>query len=361
MKKLTFKITFLILFFTIVFASCNGPKPPEFQPNYQKGVFILNEGGYMHGNSTLSYYDKDEKTILNDVFTQNNDFPLGDQSQSITIHENLAYITVCNDGKVYSIDKNTFKFQNKITELVSPRYITFLNDTKAYVSDIWGKCIYVVNPQTYTVSKTINLDAHDSENPYQHSSEEMIIVGNLLFTNSWSYDNKILIINTDTDKLIDSIEVLVQPKKIVLDKNNKLWVLCDGNYSGATTSSQKGIVKIDVQTRKIEQTFVFGEQTSTAEYIVNDMKINVTKDTIYYVNKNVYQMSIYDTQLPVTPYINADNRNFYALGIDPYNSDLYVSDAVDFMQNGVIYRYNSQKQLIDNFKVGIIPNSFVFK
>ena len=355
-----FLITFLIIL-SIILTFCGNPDKSDILPEYGSGVFILNEGGYMHGNSTLSYYDPINKTIKNDIFTKKNDFPLGDQAQSLYIYENLVYITVCNDGKLYSLDKNTFEFHNKITNLISPRYIIFLNANKAYISDMWGKCIYVVNPQTYTLLKTINLDAHNSKNPYQHSSEEMVIIDNLLFTNSWNYDNKILVIDTNTDDLTDSIEVLVQPKKMVLDKNNKLWVLCDGSYSGSILSGEKGIVKINTQTRKVEQTFLFNNQTSNNEYIVNDMKINASKDTIYYIYKDVYQLSIYSTELSTIPYIKSENNNFYALGIDPSNSDLYISDVVDYMQNGVIYRYNSNKELIDNFGCGIIPSCFGFK
>jgi hypothetical protein len=354
-------LNLLLISTLLFFCSCNDPDIPDIPPHYGDGVFILNEGGYMHGNSTLSYYDKEAKTVENEVFFKKNGYQLGDQAQSITIYGNLAYITVCNDGKIYAIDKNTFEFQNKITGLFTPRYMNFLNASKVYVSDIWGKCMYVVNPQTYKVLNTISLDAHDNNNPYQHSSEEIIVVGNLLFTNSWNYDNKILVINAETDQIIDLIEVLVQPKKMVLDKNNNIWVLCDGNYDGASISSDKGIVKINTQTRKVEQIFLFDNQSATSEYIVNDMKINGLRDTIYYINRDVFMFSIYDSQLPSMPYISSQNSSFYGLGIDPSNSDLYVSDAVDYMQNGVVYRFNSQKQLIDEFTVGINPNSFVFK
>ena len=65
-----------------------------------------------------------------------------------------------------------------------------------------------------------------------------------MFVNSWSYDNKILVINTLTDELEDSVEVLKQPRKIVVDKNEKLWVLCDGGYAGSDYTGDAGIVKI---------------------------------------------------------------------------------------------------------------------
>jgi len=177
-----------------------------------------------------------------------------------------------------------------------------------------------------------------------------------MFVNSWSYDNKILIINTLTDKLVDSIEVLNQPRKIVLDNNKKLWVLCDGGYDGSSFYGEAGILKINTNTFEVEQTLAF--QTGSKAI---DLKINRTGDTIFFINNHIYRMSINQNYLPEEEYINSNGHNFYALGCDPYNSDLYVSDAVDYMQSGVIYRYNSSAECIDSFSVGIIPNSFVFK
>jgi len=319
------------------------------------GVFIVCEGNFMYGNASLSYYDKNKKSVENTVFLRANGFPLGDVAQCLSINDSVAWIVVNNSGKIYAIDVNTFKYKGKITGLVSPRYMQFVSPDKAYVTDMYGKCIYVVNPQTYSVTKTI--DISDNSNEYnRHSSEQMVFCDDFMFVNSWSYDNKILIINTANDELVDSIEVLKQPRKMVIDKNKNLWVLCDGGYSGSSYFGDAGIVKINTETLNIEQTLKFKVGSKAI-----DLKINKTGDTLYYLNEHVWRMPVTANNLPEEEYINAAGRNFYALGCDPENSDLYVSDAVDHMQSGVVYRYNSAKECIDSFSVGIIPNSFVFK
>ena len=58
---------------------------------------------------------------------------------------------------------------------------------------------------------------------------------------------------------------------------------------------------------------------------------------------------------------NPGGRTYYGLGVDPVNSDVYVADAVDYMQSGVVYRLNATGEQIDKFTVGIIPNGFCFK
>lgn len=319
------------------------------------GVFIVCEGNFMYGNSSLSYYNSKTRVNENTVFLRANGIPLGDVAQSLTINDSVAWIVINNSGKVYAIDINSFKIKGKITGLTSPRYMRFINSEKAYISDMYAKRIFVVNPQTFAITNTISI--HDSEGLYmRHSSEQMVIFDNKMFVNSWSYDNKILVIDTENDKLIDTIEVLIQPRKILADKNKKLWVLCDGGYPGSDYSGDCGILKIDMESHEIEKTFAL-DKTG----IASDMQINKTGDTIFLVNGDVYRFPVSITQLPSNAWIAADNRNLFAIGQDPYDYNIYISDAVDYMQSGVIYRYNPKAQCTDTFTVGITPNSFVFK
>jgi hypothetical protein len=70
-------------------------------------------------------------------------------------------------------------------------------------------------------------------------------------------------------------------------------------------------------------------------------------------------MAIDETNFPQSPVISGDAHNFSAIGIHP-SGDIYVADAIDYQQNGHIYRYNSQVQAIDTFDCGIIPIDIVF-
>jgi len=326
----------------------------------KSGVYIVNEGNFMYGNSSLSFYDPNAKRVYNQIFQARNGVPLGDVAHSMTIWKNLGFIVVNNSGKIYIVDSKTAEFKGSITGLSSPRFVHVVNSGKAYVTDLYAKKISIFNPETFKL--TGNIPVLNSKSTFnQHPTEQMIQYKNRVYTNCWSYDNKILVINSDTDQLIDSIEVFKQPNSMVIDRDNKIWVLSDGGFEGSSFGyEQAGLVKIDAETNEIERTFRF----TKGEYPSN-LCINPAKDSIYFLSKHVWKMSITDKQLPVKPFIESKYTNiyggFFSMAIDPVNHDIYVGDAIDHRQNGLVNRFSRSGKLIDSFKVGISPGEFAFK
>ena len=245
-----------------------------------KGLFITNEGNFMYGNASLSYYDPEKKHVENEVFARANAIKLGDVAQSMVIRNGIGWIVVNNSGVIYAIDINTFKEVGRITGFTSPRYIHFLSDEKAYVTQIWDPRIYIVNPKTYQITGYVETDM-DFETG---STEQMVQYDKYVFTNCWSYQNRILVIDTETDKVCDQITVGIQPTSLVMDKYNKIWTVTDGGYEGSPYGHEApSLYCIDAATRKIEKQFKFkfGDWPS-------EVQLNGTRDTIYFINKAVW-------------------------------------------------------------------------
>jgi DNA-binding beta-propeller fold protein YncE len=355
------KLFYLIIGVFGLFACSKSPVDTvffDFTGNH--GVYIVNQGNFMYGNASLSFYDPATKRVVNHVFQARNGAPLGDVAQSMTIWNNLGFIVVNNSGKIYIIDSSTAEYKGSITGLSSPRYIRIISSRKAYVTDLYARKITIFDPSTFIINGEIRVNNSKSEFN-QHPTEQMIQYKNLVFTNCWSYDNKILVIDTNTDQLIDSIEVFKQPNSLVIDKENKIWVLTDGGFDGSAYGYEKsGLLKIDAETREIERSFRF----ALGEHPLG-LCLNGAKDSLLFLNRHVWKMAITDKKLPEQAFITSANTNlyggFYSLAIDPSNSEIYVGDAIDHAQNGVVHRYSPSGKQVDEFKVGISPGGFAFK
>lgn len=321
-----------------------------------RGVFIINEGNYLYGNSSLSYYDIESGEVINDIYSLVNRVPLGDVAYSMQIYHNKAYIVVNNSGSIHVVDANTMQHMATIENLPSPRHILFLSDDKAFVSDLYGRAISVVNPQTYKVIGSI--PTGDASLPYnRHSSEYLIQVGRKVFTNSWSFDNQVLVIDIDEQNVVDKIEVGVQPLAMAKDMNNNLWVINDGGYAGNPAGHEiPSLMRINTQTHQVELRLNFQSINDN----VSQIATSPAGDSLYFICNHLYAIHVNDTKLPAEPLVHRTGRNFRALAVDHLTGDVFISDAVDFMSEGVVYRYRSNGTAIDTIGVGIIPGNFCF-
>ena len=59
--------------------------------------------------------------------------------------------------------------------------------------------------------------------------------------------------------------------------------------------------------------------------------------------------------------VSSNGKNFYGLSIHDLSGEIFVTDAVDYVQSGWVYRYSSSGALLDSINTGIIPQALFFK
>ncbi len=341
MKKI---VKFVILSLAVISCSKNGQLPISTY-TFGGGVFIVNEGNYTAGNGSLSMYSYDSSTVTNDIFYKANGRPLGDVPNSIALFNNKLYVVVNNSGKIEIIDPNTIIAQTKITGLNSPRNISFVNDNKAYVSSIYSDSVAIINLVNNSISGYINI---------RRTSEAITITGNKAYVANWVGGNELMVIDAQTDKLIDSIEVGYEPESMVVDRFGMLWVLCDGGWDNLQYPE---LDMINVKDDHVAQKFTFPSKESTPSCL----KIDGLGQTLYYLDGGLRQMDIGSSALPLGPMITESGAHFYKIAINAINSDIFITDAVDFQQAGYVSLYKNNGVFISKNKAGIIPGAMCFR
>ena len=318
-----------------------GPQFAEGDVNAQgiRSVYVLNEGNFNWGNASLSIYNPDTKTVNNRFFEATNEYALGDVAQSITIRptENRAYIVVNNSSKIEVVKLSDFTSEGVITGFNSPRYMSFSNDNTAYVSDLYDNNIYKLNTETMEISKRIAANGWTEDLWYQKN--------NLFVLNRG--ESELWVLNTITDTWENKFNFGEGLIDMTVDEDNNIYLL---------QSPEEGVSSL----LKFNSTSKTLEATHEFPIGIRPQQIRVYRDKLYYIANDVYRVDLNDMTLPGVTIVEAGNRLFYNLEINPEDGAIYISDAVDYVQNGWVYVYDSSGAEKDRFEVNSIPGAIYF-
>jgi hypothetical protein len=345
---MTIKTT-LILCFTLLLGlySCdNKPQPNEdivLPPPLKGSVMIVNEGGFQNGNGSLTILDVGQNKLYNNMFEKANGRKLGDVFQSINTFNGKSYLVVNNSQKIEVINPVTFKSIATITGFTSPRYIIQIDANKAYVSEYYANAIKIVDLSSNTIAGSI---------PMQGLLDEMVLLNDKVYVTN-ATGNYVYVINASTNTLVDSVKTIYSSVSLQVDSAKNIWVLCNGN---GTTSVNPALLHINTQVDTVDKKF----SLTMSETSVSRLRINNKQNTLYWLCKHVYKFGIYDDHITTAPFIQSLGQNFYGLGVNPNNNEIYVSDAKDFVRMSSVYRYSQYGFQLGEFKAGIITGDFYF-
>jgi YVTN family beta-propeller protein len=344
-----------IAFNTMFLSSCKKDEEDN-TGKYSKGVFVTNEGPFQTGTGTVSFINRDNNTIENDVFEAINNRPLGNIVQSATYHNGKIYVVVNNADKIEIVDADDFKEVGVINGLKLPRFILPVSSNKAYVSQ-WGTGglqgeIKVIDLNSNTITKTIATGK---------GAEALLKKDNFVYvTNGGGLDNNntVTVIDINTDAVVATLTVGDNPNSIQLGANGNLYVLCSGKWKSdfSALETKGALYVISSNTQAGVTGYNFNSDFSQP----TDLVINPSGNKLYYnYDGAVYTQDISASVLQLNALVN---RNFYSLGYDPTTNYLYAGDAGNFTSSGKVLRYNSTTgAVVDSFDAGIAPNGFLFK
>ena len=357
----------------LLFGGCSKDEPDGKEPTFEakeESLVVVNSGNFNSSNASLTVWNQ-ETGSQNNVFASVNGFKLGDVAQSATVHGDLLWVVVNNSNIVFALDKYTFKEKGRIDSgIVSPRYIHFVSDDKAYITQMYSDKIAIVNPKKFSVTGYISVSSTPGSDG---SSEEMVQVGDYVYVNLWSYGKSIDKIDTKTDKVVEQYIVGIQPCSIVKDHHDNIWTLCDGggweeNPIGYEAPS---LIEFNLNPGIVGSTW---ERKRAFELplgaSVSNLCTNGIGTRLYFLvneynaeGKNVggvYMLDLTEQYPSFKIVVPAGDRYLYCMTVSPITEQIFVADVLDYEQPGVVYRYTSEGRQLGTFDAGIIPTSYAW-
>lgn len=338
-------ISLLVLLACI--SSCHKDKTADLPKS--KGVYIINEGNFGFGNADVSFYNPETKTVTNDLFKTVNGYSLGDVAQSMYVKDSVAFIVVNNSAKIEMVKIPSFQKIRTITiSGSSPRHILPVDDSIAYVTELYSNKIHVINYQTGNLKADISVPQYTEH--LVRIDEYVFAEGKKIYSNPTS-KGAIYRIRIADNTFDDKKEFASDAGGIVQDKNKNIWIALDED---STTSTKASLVCLDKNLNTVAQLSM-----NSLGFHPNHLCTDGNRETLFFLaSKSIYSASIATLQSTILFTLTASN--VYSMDVDPANGDFYLSDALDYVQSSHIYRHNKTGTLIHSFTAGVISGNFAF-
>ena len=334
---------FILSFLIVLTTACQKESSSSGTPVGTGEVFICNEGNFGWGNGDISRYKEETGEIENNFFRNTNSFLPGDVVQSMTEDSQFYYIVVNNSAKILAVHRSDFTYSHTFSlPGSSPRHMLVLPGHKAYVSDLYANRIWILDLESRTVTGFI---------PVGGWSEEMVCIQNKVYVAVRTKPGglpvkEIAIIDPGADQTESSIILPGAPVSLCKQDETTLWILTEQSTNPAQSPH---LIAYSRQSQSvIKDTLISG--------VGNTQKIACFQDRLFLLAGSLYLYE--NSQLKL--WIPSDSRNFYSLGVNPSNGNIYVSDAKDYLQESRVYHYTLAGNEIRQFEAGIISGFFYF-
>lgn len=349
-KKYTImkKMKLLLPLFFLFFISCSTDSNDD--ENGAGSVLVLNEGGFTHGNASVTAYDPFTKEVEQNYFSKNNDGrPLGDIAQSATLIDDQLFIVVNNSHKIEVVNPETFEAIQTIyfDGEISPRMIKKVGNNKAYITT-HSDSMVIMDLESLEVTGNINTGSR---------TEGIAVSGDRAFVaNTFNQDfspaSTISIINTNDDQIIDTVELREGPLEVKADSQNRIWVVATGPYNESFTHDDAAVFVLNASDGSIIETIELNDGGGDLEFHEDINKAYISSGGIRVIDMN--DLAISETLI--------FDQNIYSLGLDSSEEPLlYAGLERGAEQAGLAFVYNINGTVVDSFETGIFPGFFHFR
>lgn len=331
-------------------------------------TYILNQGAFGKNDANISLYSPEDASTIPTLYEKQNKQKLGDTAQDI-IYANKSIYVVLNGSKKL-IKMNTALVEEASVAIEgSPRYMVYL-DGKIYVT-VWGKGIQKYDAQTLTLEKTLDTT--------YACPEDIVAIDNILYIcNATLYGAKtsqktLTVVDPITFTVTKTIEIWANPQRM-LKMDGDLYIASNGNYGT--------LVGEEYIPYQVQRVHISDGLNDDGAYTIDNlgeftkMIANENNDVLYLANSvtnwnttpstTATLFSKYDASTKIigdtsfltdAPAVLA-TTSIYNMTVDKSNGDICTTD---FVTNGQVYRFDYTGKFLNDFdSMGVNPSRILF-
>ena len=350
----------------------------SFASNEPIGMYLLNEGNMGSNKATIDYLDFSKGIYIRNIYGERNPNvikELGDVGNDIQVYGNRLYAVINCSHKVEVMDLRTCRRIGQI-DIPNCRYIRFHQD-KAYISSYVGPvsidpnaqlgAIFEVDTATLRITRQVTVG---------YQPEEFEIIGNYLYVaNSGGYrapdyDSTLSVVDLTDFRQVKKIPVCVNPHRVRKDQYDRLWITSRGDH------------------KEVQPQLVCLQPLHPTPYTLHHIspsEMVIINDSMYFYgshwndetmsNQTTYGVFNIQNSLPlagafregagvgsslITDGTEKNIKIPYGIQVNPYNGDIYITDAKNYVSSGQLHCYSREGKRKWSVRTGDIPAHMCF-
>ena len=360
----------------------------SFASNEPIGMYLLNEGNMGSNKATIDYLDFCNGCYIRNIYGERNPNvvkELGDVGNDIQIYGNRLYAVINCSHKVEVMDARTCRRIGQV-DIPNCRYICF-HEGKAYVSSYVGPvsidpnaqlgAVFEVDTATLEITRKVTVG---------YQPEELVVYNEHIYVvNSGGYrapdyDSTMSVISLRDFRQVQKIPVCLNPHRLRKDQYNHLWITSRGDYKDVQpqlicfspeTNSQLSIANAPAASEMVivgDSMYYYGshwnEQTmsNTITYGVLNIKdsLPLAGSPMTLASWGAFREGMGVGSSLITDGTEKNIKIPYGIQVNPYNGDIYVTDAKNYVSSGQLHCYSREGKRKWSVRTGDIPAHMCF-
>ena len=363
MKKSILYFTLLLLI-ACCFSACNDDDDNDTgNPSADvTGCYVMNYGLWGKGSASISKYDYDNDSLINNYYKKQNGSELVSNIEYAYAYKNQVFLISNLSDQIITLNDTLAQNYNGVADLIAnPRacaghgnylYVSCWGDSPDY-SEMSDSYIAKYNIESRTVEDTIHVPG----------GPEGVAIANGKLYAALNYKDSIAVIDLDDN----SKSYIVTPavsSYFVADNNDNLYVALVSTYSDYSEST--GLGYINTSTDQLET--IYSLDNVSTEY-ADILSTNSDRSKIYVIAASYDEtgtlkggVAVFDTtdKSFSSGFLISNIAGAEGVAVNPKNDDLYLLTSESATSAGAMRIYNSGGTFKKQYSVGIYPTHAVF-